>query len=50
MVLSLPFSPVIQNRLRWWLFFLLPLWPLANLVWLGVSNNLGTDPAKFIVD
>ncbi|MBN3564752.1 sulfite oxidase heme-binding subunit YedZ [Aliamphritea spongicola] len=50
MVLSLPFSPVIRNRLRWWLFFLLPLLPLANLVWLGVSNDLGTDPAKFIVD
>ncbi len=50
MVLNLPFSSIAQTRLRWWLLFLLPLWPLVNLLWLGFSNDLGTDPAKFIVD
>ena len=50
MVLSLPFSRPVQQRMRWWLLFLLPLVPLGWVFWLGYSNNLGADPAKFLVD
>lgn len=38
------------NQLRWWLVFLLPLLPLLYLFWLGRTNDLGADPAKYIVD
>jgi len=43
-------SPKLLGLMRWWLFFLLPLWPLAYLFLLGLNNELGADPAKFIVD
>jgi len=38
------------NQLRWWLVFLLPLLPLLYLFWIGRTDDLGADPAKYIVD
>lgn len=35
---------------RWWTFFLLPLLPLLLIIHSGFDNDLGADPAKYIVD
>jgi len=47
MVLMVSVAPM--RLFRWWLFFLLLLLPLGMLVEGLLTNDLGADPAKYIV-
>ncbi|WP_432471122.1 sulfite oxidase heme-binding subunit YedZ [Amphritea sp. HPY] len=40
----------VFRMIRWWTFFLLPLLPLLLIIRSGFDNDLGADPAKYIVD
>lgn len=40
----------VFRLIRWWSFFLLPLLPLLLIIRSGFDNDLGADPAKYIVD
>ena len=43
-------SRAVFMLIRWWIFFLLPLLPLLLIIRNGFENDLGADPAKYIVD